>query len=73
MLQEANVKYDHVGSPRWMCQDFWGEETFDSFDTCQVACQALYRASRPRFLIVYPRPASEAPTGHKQDGAFKCV
>lgn len=53
------VKYDHVGSPRFSYRGFWGEQTFDNFEACQRACQALYRESRPRFLIVYPRRSSD--------------
>ena len=67
-----NVKYDHVGSPRFRSQAFWGS-VFDSQEACQAACQRLFREEFPRFLIMYPRPASDAPPEYQQPDALQGV
>ena len=53
------VKYDHVGSPRFRYQDFWGEEEFESESACAEACKRHFLANFPSFLILYPRKRSE--------------
>lgn len=55
-----NVQYDHVGSPRFRCEEFWGEG-YATREACQAACQRRFRQEFPRFLLLYPRKESERP------------
>lgn len=53
-----NVKYYHVGSPKFRCVSKWGDVFAHEAD-CQRACDALKAQYGVQFLSLYPREVAQ--------------